>query len=183
VEAAAKHIHVRAKSGPAYWTVGCMFRFLVSSADAGGSYTTMEITVPPGEGANPHSHSAEEEQFYVCEGDVTFEVAGDQFIVGPGDFVHIRPEISGEVPNLLGHGCLGVGHAHHRQDVCNTRVASLLADHRTVTSPRRGFDRAFDLTAQGVLANAGPGRGSNGVCRLSSAPHTKTPSAWPTHVR
>lgn len=62
MEAAAKHILVRTR-GPAYWTVGCMFRFLVSSVDASGSYTTMEITVPPGEGANPHSHSADEEQF------------------------------------------------------------------------------------------------------------------------
>lgn len=84
-----KHILVRSKSGPAYWTVGCMFRFLVSSVDAGGSYTTMEITVPPGEGANPHSHSDEEEQFYVLEGDLDFEVGGDQFSMGRGDFVHI----------------------------------------------------------------------------------------------
>ena len=89
MEAAAKHILVRTRSGPAYWTAGCMFRFLVSSVDAGGSYTTMEITVPPGEGANPHSHSAEEEQFYVLEGDLTFEVGGVEFSVGPGDFVHI----------------------------------------------------------------------------------------------
>jgi quercetin dioxygenase-like cupin family protein len=89
VEAAAKHILVRTKSGPAYWTVGCMFRFLVSSVDAGGSYTTMEITVPPGEGANPHSHSAEAEQFYVLDGDLNFEVGGEELSVGAGDFLHI----------------------------------------------------------------------------------------------
>jgi ureidoacrylate peracid hydrolase len=56
---------------------------LVSSVDAGGSYTTMEITVPPGEGANPHSHSAEEEQFYVLEGDLNFEVGGDELDLKP----------------------------------------------------------------------------------------------------
>ncbi len=66
-----------------------MFRFLIASIDADGSYTTMEIIVPPGEGANPHSDSAEEEQFYVLEGHLAFEVGGEEFSVGPGDFVHI----------------------------------------------------------------------------------------------
>ena len=82
-------IHVPARSGPAYWTVGCMFRFLVSSEQAGGSYTTMEITVPPGEGANPHSHPDEEEQFYVIEGELSYEIAGETVAVAAGDFVHI----------------------------------------------------------------------------------------------
>ena len=67
-------MHVAAGTGPAYWTAGCMFRFLVSSEEAGGSYTTMEITVPPGEGANPHFHPNEEEQFYVLCGELTYEV-------------------------------------------------------------------------------------------------------------
>lgn len=58
-------VHVPAKHGAAYWTVGCMFRFLVSSDEANGSYTTMGIIVPPGEGANLHSHLHEEEQFSV----------------------------------------------------------------------------------------------------------------------
>lgn len=66
-----------------------MFRFLVSSEEAGGSYTTMEITVPPGEGANPHFHPNEEEQFYVLCGELTYEVDGETIRVGSGDFVHI----------------------------------------------------------------------------------------------
>jgi len=82
-------VHVPAKRGAAYWTVGCMFRFLVSSDDASGSYTTMEITVPPGEGANPHSHADEEEQFYVIDGELIYDIDGTRIEAASGDFVHI----------------------------------------------------------------------------------------------
>ncbi|MEX0801570.1 MAG: cupin domain-containing protein [Dehalococcoidia bacterium] len=66
-----------------------MFRFLVTSEQASGSYTTMELTVPPGEGANPHHHDEAEEQFYVLEGEVTFWVADRTIQASSGDFIHI----------------------------------------------------------------------------------------------
>lgn len=85
----SRPIYVPARTGPAYWTLGSMWRFLVTSEEAGGSYSTMELTVPPGEGANRHHHDDAEEQFYVLEGNVTFWV-GDQTIeASPGDFIHI----------------------------------------------------------------------------------------------
>ena len=49
----------------------------------------MEITVPPGEGANPHAHVDEEEQFYVIAGELTYAVGGETMPVAAGDFVHI----------------------------------------------------------------------------------------------
>lgn len=69
--------------------MGCMFRFLVTSEEADGSYTTMEATVPAQEGAYAHVHEEAEEQFYVLEGELIFEVDGVELSVGPGDFLHV----------------------------------------------------------------------------------------------
>ena len=82
-------VHVAARTGPAYWVMGCMFRFLVRSDDTGGSYMTFEATVPPDEGANPHVHADDDEQFFVLDGELTFEVDGKTIEVGPGDILHV----------------------------------------------------------------------------------------------
>jgi len=82
-------VHVPARSGPAYWTVGCMFRFLVTSEQSGGTCATFEATVPPGEGANPHLHEHEDEQFYVIEGELVFRAGDETIEMSAGDFVHV----------------------------------------------------------------------------------------------
>jgi quercetin dioxygenase-like cupin family protein len=82
-------VHVASRTGPAYWVMGCMMRFVVRSEETGGSYTTFEATVPPDEGANPHLHADKEEQFYVIEGELTFEVDGQTIEVGTGDVIHV----------------------------------------------------------------------------------------------
>lgn len=82
-------LHVGAATGPAYLIGGCTFRFLATSEETAGGYTTMEITVPPGEGADPHSHADEDEHFYVLEGELTFELDGEAVAVAPGDFLHV----------------------------------------------------------------------------------------------
>ncbi len=99
-----------------------MFRVLVTSEDAGGSYTTMEATVPPEEGANPHFHADEEERFYVLDGELTFEVDGQTIEVGTGDLLH--------VPR-------GVVHSFRNGD----REAKLLATLRPRHRDRAGFYR------------------------------------------
>ena len=86
---AAKPMFVPAGTGPAYRVYGCVFRFLVSSEEAGGSYTTMEITVPPGAGANMHVHDGEEEQFYILQGELTYWIGDDTIEASTGDLIHI----------------------------------------------------------------------------------------------
>lgn len=107
-----------------------MFRFLVQSHDASGSYTTMEITVPPGEGANPHSHADEEEQFYVIDGDLTYTIDGTRVEAAAGDFVHIPR---------------GVQHSFKNGD----RQAKLLATFGPGTGIEQGFiDAGVLMTPQ-----------------------------------
>ncbi len=94
-------MHVPADTGPLYDAFGCTWRFLVASSEANGSYTTMEIGVPPGVGPGLHLHEAEEEQFYVVEGELDYHVGDEAFTARAGDFIHI--------PRQTLHGFTNVG--------------------------------------------------------------------------
>jgi quercetin dioxygenase-like cupin family protein len=76
-------------TGETYWILTSLFTHLVTGEESGGSYFTLEVVVPPGDGPPPHIHHVEEEQFYILEGDVTFYVGDQTFEASVGDFVHI----------------------------------------------------------------------------------------------
>ena len=84
-----KIVHISAQRTPTYDFASCTFHFLVSVEESGGSSCTMEVGVPLGEGPGMHVHEAEEEQFYVVEGHVTFTVGEHTFAARPGDVIHI----------------------------------------------------------------------------------------------
>lgn len=85
-------VYVHANAGEAYWVMGDMFTYLVTGAESGGSYFTLIADVGPHNGPLPHVHHLEEEQFYVLEGELTFSVGDQTFIVSAGDFLHIPRE-------------------------------------------------------------------------------------------
>lgn len=85
-------VYVHANAGEAYWVMGDMFTYLVTGAESGGSYFTRIADVGPHNGPPPHVHHLEEEQFYVLEGELTFSVGDQTFIVSAGDFLHIPRE-------------------------------------------------------------------------------------------
>ncbi len=84
-----KIVHVPARTTEGYWFADCLFNFLISGEESGGSYTTMELLIPPGKGPGLHVHDNEEEQFYVLEGELTYSVGDQTFHLATGDFVHI----------------------------------------------------------------------------------------------
>jgi quercetin dioxygenase-like cupin family protein len=126
-------VHVSANTGPLYEALGCTWRFLVSSGEANGNYTTMEIGVPPGVGPSLHLHELEEEQFYVIEGELDYEVGDDAFRACGGDFIHI--------PRGTLHGFKNVG----------ATPAKLLATFGPGTGVETTFRDAGEL-----IADAGP---------------------------
>ncbi len=75
--------------GEYYSVVGDVYRFIAYAGDTDGTYGFWEATVPPGGGPPPHTHSREEEGFYVIDGEVTIYVDGDEFVAGPGSFVNL----------------------------------------------------------------------------------------------
>jgi quercetin dioxygenase-like cupin family protein len=79
---------------------GMIFHFLANSADTGGEYALMEITILPDIGPPTHRHR-EQEAFYVLEGEFQFHV-GNRIMTGTaGTFVNI--------PSMLFHGWRNVG--------------------------------------------------------------------------
>ena len=65
------------------------FRFLISGAQSGGSYSTLEVVSPGGSGPGPHVHENAEEHFLVLAGSIDFRVGGEEFRAEKGDVVHV----------------------------------------------------------------------------------------------
>lgn len=71
------------------WYVGHFFTFLAGEADTNGQLSVMEATVRKGLEPPAHTHTHEDEAYYVLAGQFTFTV-GDQVIdAGPGSFVYM----------------------------------------------------------------------------------------------
>jgi quercetin dioxygenase-like cupin family protein len=67
---------------------GIPITFKATKADTGGAYALTEETII-GEGPPQHIHKAEEEAFYVLEGEVGVKI-GEQIVRGVrGSFVHV----------------------------------------------------------------------------------------------
>jgi quercetin dioxygenase-like cupin family protein len=86
-------IHVPAMTGVAYWVMGDLFTYLVTGAESGGSSFTLESDVAPGHGPPPHIHHLEDEQFYVLEGEITFQVGDRTIQATAGDFIYIPRQV------------------------------------------------------------------------------------------
>jgi quercetin dioxygenase-like cupin family protein len=68
--------------------LGVTHIYKVTGAESGGSLSVWEAVIPPGAGAPPHTHSREDEAFYVLSGDILVEREGEAapLTIGPGDF-------------------------------------------------------------------------------------------------
>jgi mannose-6-phosphate isomerase-like protein (cupin superfamily) len=62
-------------------------RFLIRSADAGGSFSQWVEDVPPGAGPPMHVHHGEHEVFRILAGEFRFWCAGEVLELGEGDTV------------------------------------------------------------------------------------------------
>jgi mannose-6-phosphate isomerase-like protein (cupin superfamily) len=67
--------------------------FLARSADT-PRFNLAVITVQPHRGGpDLHSHSAEDDSFYMLEGELTFTVDGAEIVATPGTFVLVPPGV------------------------------------------------------------------------------------------
>jgi quercetin dioxygenase-like cupin family protein len=80
-----------ATAGRTVAVVGDVYRFLVTSQDTQGQYAIWEALVPPGGGPPPHTHSREEEGFWVVEGAITFHIEDRTVVATPGMFANMAP--------------------------------------------------------------------------------------------
>jgi len=72
--------------GEAYWLLGMLEVVKISGADTDGQFGLIEVTVRKGEGSPWHVHTAEDEWFYVLEGEFTVWVGDQRLSLSPGSF-------------------------------------------------------------------------------------------------
>lgn len=80
---------VQPGQGEPYGVLGDVYTVKVKSEDTSGAYALVEATLQPQGGAPPHTHSYENESFYILEGELELQIE-EQTIVGTvGSFIHI----------------------------------------------------------------------------------------------
>ncbi len=91
-----------ARAGERWWIVGDLYTFKATGADTGGAYTALEMLVSPGNGTPLHTHTREDEAFYVQEGEIEFTL-GERTVVGKaGMLVHAPRGIPHRFMNASG---------------------------------------------------------------------------------
>jgi quercetin dioxygenase-like cupin family protein len=82
-------ITINPNDGTTLSMAGGNYRIVISGKETGGEFAIIEMYVPSGAGANPHSHENIIETFYVLEGEVTFQSEAGIFIAEKGALVTI----------------------------------------------------------------------------------------------
>jgi len=110
-------------AGPTLNVLGVPHIYKAMANDTGHQFSVWESIVPPGAGAPAHTHTREDEAFYVLSGEVLIELEGaaDPLRLGPGGFLF--------APRNRRHGYRNIG----------TAAARLLV----FAIPGTGLDRMF----------------------------------------
>lgn len=73
--------------GDQYWVAGDRYTFKLTGADTGGAFSLFHFMVPPDSGSPPHTHTREDETFYILKGSIRIVAGGTTVVAGPGDTV------------------------------------------------------------------------------------------------
>ncbi len=103
--------------------LGVTHIYKATAAETGGSFSLWEAVFPPGAGAPPHTHTREDEAFYVLSGELVIEFEGD-------------PE-----PHRVGQGGFFFGARNRRHAVRNAGAGP--ARVLILSAPSVGLDRMF----------------------------------------
>ena len=69
------------------WFLVTLMTVKAGGDETAGAFTLIDCWCPAGFGPPTHRHDAEDEAFYVLDGDATVRCGDDEWQVGPGDFV------------------------------------------------------------------------------------------------
>lgn len=71
------------------WYRGDLFTFLTEGTDTDGRLAVIEFAPKRGLEPPPHTHTREDEAYYVIEGELTFNVGGVEYTATPGSYVFL----------------------------------------------------------------------------------------------
>ena len=69
--------------------LGHLFSFLAESEQTNGTLAVIEVTVRKGLEPPPHTHTLEDETYYILDGRWSFEAGGESFAAEPGSLVFL----------------------------------------------------------------------------------------------
>ena len=119
--------------------VGGPLTFKIRGSESGVALTALENVIPPGEGPPMHVHAAEDEAWYVIDGDLRFSLDGALHSASAGAFVF--------VPRGAPHCFQNVGSAPARLLVLFTPAGMERFFERFATLPAGRFDPESFRTA------------------------------------
>src|ERR1700733_15195132 len=75
--------------GQSLSVVGDTYRILISGAETGGAFATIDMLIPPGGGPGPHAHPDFQESFFVVDGEIEVKSKAGTYTATKGSFVSI----------------------------------------------------------------------------------------------
>src|SRR5262250_2168058 len=101
----APSIRHQPRSNRYYFDVG-IGSVCLSGADTGGAYCLLEVGLAPGMGVPRHTHTREDESYFVLAGEMEVIIGGESFVLKPGDSL-VAPR---DIPHQLRNSGDGENH-------------------------------------------------------------------------
>lgn len=79
--------------GQAVWFLGTLMQFKATGEDNGETFSLIEQVLPPGFAPPLHVHHAEDEAFYILDGEIAVVCGEHRWHAGAGTFVYLPKEI------------------------------------------------------------------------------------------
>jgi quercetin dioxygenase-like cupin family protein len=86
--------------GESFWVLGELYTFKLTSADTAGALTVIETLTFPQNGPPTHTHTNEDETFYVLEGRFSFTIGEQTLEAGPNTLVRAPRGIAHSYKNV-----------------------------------------------------------------------------------
>jgi quercetin dioxygenase-like cupin family protein len=86
--------------GESFWVLGDLYTFKLTSADTSGTLAVIETLTFPQNGPPIHTHTNEDETFYILDGRFSFTIGDRTFEAGPGTLVRAPREIPHGYKNI-----------------------------------------------------------------------------------
>jgi quercetin dioxygenase-like cupin family protein len=86
--------------GESFWVLGDLYTFKLTSAETSGTLAVIETLTFPQNGPPIHTHTNEDETFYILDGRFSFTIGDRTFEAGPGTFVRAPREIPHGYKNI-----------------------------------------------------------------------------------
>jgi quercetin dioxygenase-like cupin family protein len=81
------------EEGPAVWFLNTLAIMKATASQTGGAFGLIEQVAPVGTGSPYHVHHAEDETFYILDGELEFISQGRRFRSGAGGYVFLPRDI------------------------------------------------------------------------------------------